>query len=247
MKVIAQKLVSNKWFEKLVLAVIGLNIVLIIAMTDKGIYSDFQVVFKRLEFSVIIFFSCEYLLRVMSVNDVKDIFKPMLLIDFFATFPFYLSFFPINTTFLRAIRLVKIFQILKVTRYSLVLQTFFNVFRNKKDELIMIFFLLMIAVVIAASVMYLAEGQVQVKFSSIPKAMWWAIVTFTSVGYGDVYPITDIGKFVASIVAVLGVGLHGILIAVLGAGFIEQIPSISAKKTKHIAAESMIEKDSGVA
>lgn len=207
----------------------------IVLATDKGVYQSFRPFFKDVEIFVVVIFSIEYVLRLIAVKKLKDIFSPMLLFDFIAIFPYYLSFFTINITFLRAIRLIKIFQILKVTRYSRAMQSFFHVFKNKKEELLIVFFLLAISIVISASLMYLAEGKIQSNFSSIPKAMWWAIVTFTGVGYGDTYPITGIGKIIASFVAILGVGLHGILIAILGAGFIEQIPAIAKKRIKSVA------------
>ena len=71
--------------------------------------------------------------------------------------------------------------------------------------------------------MYFAEGHINSGLSNIPKAMWWSVITFTTIGYGDVYPVTAIGKFIASIIAIFGVGLHGLLIGIIGSGFIEQI------------------------
>lgn len=75
-------------------------------------------------------------------------------------------------------------------------------------------------VILSSALMYFAEGHINPKaFGSIPRAFWWSIITFTSVGYGDVYPITTLGKIIASLTAIMGVGLHGLLVGIIGAAF----------------------------
>jgi len=78
--------------------------------------------------------------------------------------------------------------------------------------------------IIAASLLYFAENQVQPeRFSSIPAAMWWAVATLTTVGYGDIYPVTQLGKLMASIIAILGIGMFALPTGIIGAGFVEEI------------------------
>jgi voltage-gated potassium channel len=99
-----------------------------------------------------------------------------------------------------------------------------RVFSAKKEQLISTVVVLFLLLVIAASMMYYAENQVQPEsFSSIPAAMWWAVATLTTVGYGDIYPITGLGKLMASIIAILGIGMFALPTGILGAGFVEEI------------------------
>jgi voltage-gated potassium channel len=108
-----------------------------------------------------------------------------------------------------------------------------KVMSNKKEQLISTVFILLILLIIASSMMYFAENRVQPeKFSSIPVTMWWAVATLTTVGYGDVYPITNIGKLIASVIAILGIGMFALPTGILGAGFVEEISRHRLKSIK---------------
>jgi len=131
----------------------------------------------------------------------------------------------------RALRLFRLFRVLKLARYSESIQTFVDVIRLKKEELMLMFFAILILLVISSSLMYNAEHEAQPEaFSSIPAAMWWGIVTLATVGYGDVYPITPWGKFIGSIVVILGIGLFALPTGVLASGFSEVL---AQKKREH--------------
>ena len=145
-----------------------------------------------------------------------------MIVDFLAVFPYYMSFVTVNTIFLRALRLFRLLRIAKLARYTTALERMKKAFLKHKDEIVVTAMLFLIGLTIASILIYFAENQTGNKaFSSIPSAFWWAVVTFTSVGYGDTYPITTIGKFIGAFTAIMGVGLHALLIGVVGAAFID--------------------------
>lgn len=210
-------ILNNRIFEKSIFVLIILNLIIFIMDSVNTFHNTFLVQIKYFELFSIIIFSIEYLLRVIVCNNLRDLFKPMMLIDFFAVAPYYLSFCPVNTVFLRIFRLSRLLRILKIGRYSQALENIKNAFIDKKEELVITFSIFFIAILISSILMYLVENPAQPEvFTSIPKCFYFSIITFTSVGYGDISPITDLGKFLASIIAILGVGLHGLFIGVIG-------------------------------
>ena len=99
-----------------------------------------------------------------------------------------------------------------------------NVFRTKREDLILTVFIISILLIVASSFIYFAENAVQpAAFSSIPQSMWWGMATLTTVGYGDVYPITPIGKILGAIVSLLGIGMFALPTGILSSGFTEEI------------------------
>lgn len=121
--------------------------------------------------------------------------------------------------------------IAKLGRYYSSLQLIRNVIRSKKEELVLTTAIMFLLLILSASVVYYCENSYQPEtFSSIPSTMWWAIATLTTVGYGDMYPITALGKFFASIIAILGVGMFALPTGIIGSGFVEEVQII--KKIK---------------
>ena len=156
-------------------------------------------------------------------------------VDLFAIFPFYLPFvFPIDLRIIRLLRIVRMFRVFKMGRYSVALQTLGRVLKAKRAELTMTLSVTAILLIISGSLMYYVENPAQPEvFSSIPQALWGGVATLTTVGYGDVYPITAIGKLLAAIIAVLGVGLFALPAGILGSGFVEDL-----KKKKSASAKA---------
>ena len=217
-------LLNCKPFEISILTLIFLNVFMFIVQTDVNISNRFNTIFARFELVSVVIFTIEYLMRLFVIKNIKEVFKFYMLIDFCAIAPFYLSFLPVNTVFLRFFRLFRLFRILKITRYTNAFHNIKSAFTNRKNELIVIAVTFATAVVIASTMMYFAEsGRGQDTFNSIPSAFWWSIVTFTTVGYGDAYPVTTIGKAIASLCAIFGVGLHGLLIGVIGTALMDTI------------------------
>jgi voltage-gated potassium channel len=184
-------------------------------------------------FSVIVF-SVEYILRIWSctsdeqysrpiVGRIKYAIQPLVLVDLLAILPFYLPFVTrLDLRFLRILRIFRVLRVLKLERYFVALSKVARVMKRKASEIISTFIVMFILIVLSASLMYYVEPQT---YDSIPHAMWWGIVTLTTVGYGDVYPQTALGQLIGSILALLGIGLFGLPAGILAAGFIEEIQS----------------------
>ncbi len=215
------KILNNYIFEKFIIILILLNLLVFVLDSLQGFHRQFNEFIKNFEFISIIIFTIEYFLRLFVLKNLKDVFKPIMLIDFFAIAPYYLAFCSINTVFLRIVRLSRLFRIVKIGRYSQAMSNIINAFKSKKEELIITCSIFCIGVLLVSILMYLAEYDSQPEiFSSIPKCFYFAIITFTSVGYGDIIPITLFGKIVCSITAILGIGIHGLFIGVVGSAFV---------------------------
>lgn len=153
----------------------------------------------------------------------KYVFSFMALIDLFAILPFYIPFIiPIDLRILRMIRIVRLFRVFKVNRYTRALSTIGNVFKNKKSQLLSSVFVVVLLMIVASVLMYNVENEAQPEaFSNAFSALWWAVATLTTVGYGDIYPVTVLGKILSGIIAVLGIGLVAVPTGIISAGFIE--------------------------
>lgn len=222
MKQQIRKFLANKYVDNFLIGLILLNFIIFIFQTDINFYNSFKIYIAKFELVSIIIFTIEYILRIISLEKLKDVFKPMMIVDFLAVFPYYMSFVTVNTVFLRTLRLFRLLRIAKLARYTTALERIKKAFLKHKDEIVVTAMLFLISLTIASILIYFAENQTGNKaFLSIPSAFWWAVVTFTSVGYGDTYPVTTIGKFIGAFTAIMGVGLHALLIGVVGAAFVD--------------------------
>jgi voltage-gated potassium channel len=201
---------AGRYFDLILLGVILLSVLLAMmeTVTDFDFKYHSELVF--LEWIITGFFTIEYLLRIVSINrPLKYVFSFYGIIDLLATFPMYLSFFYVGTSILsvvRSFRLLRLFKILnhpQFTSQSVQLRRALNASRGK--IVVFIYFVLIITIIIG-SVMYLVEGK-QSGFTSIPASIYWTIVTLTTVGYGDISPVTPLGQFIASFVMILGYGI----------------------------------------
>ena len=181
-------------------------------------------------------FTIEYVLRSWSaVEDplyarplrgrLRYALTPLALVDLFAILPFYIPMFiPVDLRFLRILRLIRIFRVFKITRYLEEVVILGHVLRNKKEEIYLTLFLGFVMLLTFSSLMYYVEHDAQPKvFSSIPNAMYWGVVTLATIGYGDIYPITPLGKFIGAIAAILGIGLFALPAGILASGFMEEM------------------------
>lgn len=125
---------------------------------------------------------------------------------------------------LRGLRIFRIFRLFKIARYLNALTLIRKVFAKKKEELVISPFATIFLLLITSTIMYYIENEVQPEnFSSIPETMWWGIATLTTVGYGDVYPFTPLGKFLGGIIAIIGVGLFALPAGILASGFSDEL------------------------
>jgi voltage-gated potassium channel len=233
----------SRVFDIFIIVLIALNVLAVILETVEGLYIRFEQVFNLFELFSIGVFTVEYVLRlwVCTVNEkysspvrgrLQFVSQPMALIDLLAILPFYLPVvFPLDPRFLRALRLFRLFRLFKMGRYSESLQTLGNVLKSKKEEMVVTFFVISLLLVFASSTIYYVEHDAQPEaFSSIPAAMWWGVATLTTVGYGDVYPITPIGKFLGAVIALLGIGMFALPAGILASGFAEELQKKGTKR-----------------
>ena len=183
----------------------------------------------------IVVFTAEYAARLISSRAdpryagrrwvyARHAVHPMMLIDLAAILPFYLPLVLIDIRFIRVVRLLRLFGMFKLARYSEPLQTLGYVFRSKMGDLAVAFFIFFIVLVFASSLMYYAEHEAQPDvFSSIPASMWWGIVTLTTIGYGDTYPVTIAGKAIGAAVAVVGLAIYAIPLGIMASAFTEEL------------------------
>jgi voltage-gated potassium channel len=225
----------SRAFDIFIITLIALNVIALILESVQNIKAFSPRLFSIFECVSVIIFTVEYVARAWSCVEkpqyekpisgrLRFLITPLAVIDLFAVLPFYLPFMGIDLRFLRILRMMRILRIAKLGRYSQSLQILQRVMAAKKEQLLCTVFVLVLLVIVAASLLYYAENHVQPEaFSSIPAAMWWAVSTLTTVGYGDIYPMTGLGKFMASIIAVLGIGVFALPAGIFGAGFVEEI------------------------
>lgn len=181
-------------------------------------------------------FTIEYILRLWTAPEdplvpeggaflsrMRYALKPLMVIDFLAFAPAYVTFF-VPFIDLRFLRLVRLLRLLKIARYSPALSTLGHVIKEERRALIGTLLLLLCATVFAAASMHAVEGEVQPQaFGTIPDSMWWAISTLTTVGYGDVVPVTAIGRVVAGLTMIVGLGLFALPVGIVATGFVSNI------------------------
>ena len=242
----------NKWFDYFIMTLILMSVIDIILQTSPNInYQQYRALQIFNAISIIIF-SIEYLLR-LYVSDLthpaknrfrsvlKFIFSAYGIIDLLAILPFYLPMLiNMDLRFLRALRLTRVLRILKVNRYSNSLNLIWEVIKEKKSELAVTGFVTFLILLLASFIIYYVEGESQpTQFPSVLASFWWAIATLTTVGYGDVYPITSLGKIISGLIAVLGIGMVALPTGLISAGFMTKIETNKAesKKCPHCGKE----------
>ena len=249
---------ASRVFDLFIMALISLNVIAVILGTVEPLGTRYSRVFSTFELASVVVFTVEYLLRLWTcvLNErfrspltgrVRYALSPLALIDLFAILPFYLPMLiPIDLRFLRALRLFRLLRLLKLGRYSDSLRTLAAVLRAKKEELAITAFVVLILLIIASSLMYFAEMEAQPEvFSSIPAAMWWGVATLTTVGYGDICPVTAVGKFFGAFIAILGIGMVALPAGILASGFAEEIQRRRAKRRICPHCGKQIERDTG--
>ncbi len=226
---------TSKVFDVFILALICLNVAAVILESMEPLDQRFHLAFEVFEYFSVVVFTLEYLARVWACLEnaryakpitgrLRFIFQPLSLIDLMSVLPFYLSFISVDLRVIRMLRLLRIFRLAKLTRYASSIRLFGRIFRDKKEELLLTCMLMFGLIIIVSSLMYFAEHEAQPdKFPDIPSAMWWSVVTLTTVGYGDIYPVTPLGKVFAGISAILGIGMFALPTGILGASFVEEI------------------------
>ena len=204
---------GGKIFSVVLFIAILASIVFVMLESVESFDAKYHTFLDISEWVITILFSIEYVLRIISVKKpLKYILSFYGIIDLLSTIPKYLSFILVgshNLAALRALRLLRVFRILKLARYIGASNRLVVALRASKAKIFVFLLFVVIICIILGTVMYMIEGE-ENGFISIPRSVYWAIVTLTTVGYGDIAPHTPVGQFLASIIMILGYGILAI-------------------------------------
>lgn len=218
-----------------IMALIVLNVATYIAGTVSWVGTEYGRLIDAFDVFCVGVFTVEYVFRVWSCTvderysspirgRIRFMLSPYALIDLIAIFPFYLPIVLGEQGAERMLRIFRLFRLLKIARYSNSLTLITNVFRRKSEELLITVLVMSIWLVFVSSLMYYIERSAQPEvFSSIPAAIWWGIVTLTTVGYGDVVPMTPVGRALGATIALLGIALFALPAGIIASGFTEEL------------------------
>lgn len=225
------------------LILISLNVAASILETNAELYSRYNISFDVFEAFSVAIFTLEYVVRIWTCTEYPEYRNPVsgrlrfalssfMLIDLISFLPFYVPIWGLDLRTIRVIRLFRLFRLMKMGRYSRSISTLQKVLRTKKEELGLTIFSGAIVLIIASSLLYIAEHDAQPdRFASIPDAMWWGAITLTTVGYGDVYPVTPVGKIIGALIAMLGIGLFALPAGIIASGFAAELQAKPSKPT----------------
>ncbi len=227
---------ASVYTDIFLITLIILNIIAVILETVDSIYANYKYHFLIFERTSTFIFLIEYILRVwVSIEDVsrqKTLSKFMIRIKYISSWPAIIDLlavlsgllpmiFEIDLRILRALRMLRL---LKFSRYFKVMNLLLGVLKEERQSFLAAMFLLTIAMLIASTGIYIFEKDAQPdKFGSIPEAMWWAVATLTTVGYGDVTPITAMGKIFGALITIIGIGTVALPSGILASGFSDQL------------------------
>lgn len=228
---------KGRWFDWFLIILIIINVITVMLETMPTLHQQYQAQFFVFEVFSVAVFSVEYIARIwtctldnnqtaMHTSTLRQrwhfMLSPMSLVDLLAILPFYLSMF-IGLD-LRVLRLFRLVRMVKLGRYSVAMQTLQIVIAREYRVIVAALGMLMIVMVVAATVMYHLERVAQPEhFGTIPAALWWSVVTLSTVGYGDVSPITPAGQFFAGMFILIGVALFALPAGILASSFTEQM------------------------
>lgn len=216
---------AGKLFDLILLIVILASIILVMLESIKEIDQRFHAFLNISEWVITILFTLEYIARLATVKKpLKYVTSFYGIIDLLSTIPKYLSLIFVGTQSLvafRALRLLRIFRILKLARYLGASNNLAKALRASKAKILVFLFFVIIICIILGTIMYLIEGDAS-GFTSIPRGVYWCIVTLTTVGYGDISPVTPLGQFIASMVMILGYGIIAVPTGIVSAEFTSQ-------------------------
>ena len=225
--------IASRIFDCFIIALIFLSVASVFIMTFR-IPETVAEVLVGMEKTALVIFSIEYLLRIWTANllypdipgwraRLRYIRSGMAVIDLLAILPFYLPMLlPVNLVGIRAVRMVRLLRLFKLNRYSEALSAIGEVFRCKYREMLVSMFFVAVLLLIASLLIYYAEHDAQPEnFANAFSGLWWAVATLTTVGYGDIYPITVAGRLLGTVIAVMGIGMVAIPTGIFSSGFIE--------------------------
>ena len=221
---------EHTFIEKIITYLIIFSIIAAVVETEKDFSEKYISAFFYLEVFYVIIFTIEYLLRFIFCGEdkkyrgfkgkIKFFFNPMSIIDLVSILPSYILFFNSDFIVLRALRLLRLLRVLKLIKHNKSINLFIKALLVSKTQLLASLVVTLFVLFISSIFLYLVEGDAQPElFGSIPRSMWWAMATLTTVGYGDVFPITALGKLFSSIVAIVGIGIVALPAGIIAANY----------------------------
>lgn len=230
---------AGKLFDIVLLILIVLSVIAVMLESVPPIKARFGEELRHMEWVMTFFFTIEYIIRIWIVEKPKKyIFSFFGVIDFLAILPTYLSLVLVGTqglAIIRALRILRVFRILKLMRFVSEATILARALKASRHKITVFFLFLIILVFILGSIMYLIEGS-QSGFHSIPQSIYWAIVTLTTVGYGDITPLTVAGKLIASVIMLLGYSIIAIPTGIVGAEIYKEVggTSLASNQVHHL-------------
>jgi voltage-gated potassium channel len=231
---------TSLFVDGLVTAVILINVAALTVETLPDLPEFSYTYLWYVEIFSIVFFTVEYILRIWVAPENKSfsgflyprlryLITPFAIIDLLAILPFYIMVvFSVNVKVLLILRL---FRLLKLVRYFKALRLMVNVFRAKSQELMIAVFFTLSILLFISFLMHYVEGPHQPDvFGSVPETLWWGIITLTTVGYGDVVPVTALGKFFGGCIAILGIGIFALPAGILASGFSDELEKMTSSE-----------------
>lgn len=236
---------AGKLFDVILLIAIIVSIALVMLESVNPIGEQYKTELNIAEWIITILFTLEYILRIISISKPKKyIFSFYGLIDFLSTIPKYLSVIFTGThslVALRALRLLRVFRILKLGRFIGESEHLAKALKASRARISVFLFFVLIICIILGSVMYLIEGSAN-GFTSIPRSVYWAIVTLTTVGYGDIAPGTPVGQFIASAIMILGYAIIAIPTGIISSEIAkEDKVNLNTQSCPHCATEGHVD------
>lgn len=219
--------------NKIICALILVAAMVAIVETEPSVFTGRESLFLVFELVVGSLFLVEYLVRLWAIVEHPDYQAPLkgrlryvfslpALIDLMAILPVLVGFLGVEALFMRLFRVLRILRLARLGRFSLAMRSLGEAVRSRRYELYVSLGIAFVVLLISSMMLYLLEGGAQPEaFGSIPRAMWWSIATLTTVGYGDVYPITGLGRIFAAATALAGIGIIAMPTGIMAAAFSE--------------------------
>ena len=236
---------ADKAINIFIISLIFLNVIAVMMETVRPLYENHKKLFDTFDKISVIIFTIEYVLRVWSCTHdprykgsikgrIKYMLTPGALIDLLAFLPTYFhAFLNFDLRILRLLRFLRFFRLFRLTAYTRSAQMIFNVFKSRVNELLLSFTMVLFLIIIASCLLFFAEHNAQpASFSSIPATIWWAVVTLTTTGYGDMSPVTTLGKVLAGTIMLTGVALFALPAGIITVGFLEEFRSNKKSKSR---------------
>ncbi len=240
---------ANTYATVIIMTLIVLSVLGVLLESVQGIRSRFGTELFAFEVFAVMVFTVEYLGRLWTCTLTRFFSSgswrrlrwsrsPMAVIDLLAILPFYLPFLGVDARFLRVLRLMRVVRLAKLDRYFHSINLIGKVWKERRYEIVMSTVVMFFILLIASALMYHAERAIQPdNFGSIPESMWWAIATLTTVGYGDVTPISGLGRAMAGVVALIGIALVALPAGILSSGFVDELERQRQEKAKEEAEQ----------